>query len=105
MPDPAVDVHNDLYARLLAVASRFHTTVDIPGPFAAGDPAGVEAHNANGRAMLKLRDVANAYDVDPVVVISLPDVAHVGDTGHIADHVLHEDALQVLEAVVMPWEV
>lgn len=104
MADPAVDVHNDLHSRITYQAARYRTSVSITGPFAEGDPAHVDAHNKVCIALIRLRDVANGYDVDPVVTISLPDVAAVGDTGHIADHALIEAALDVIEGVTLPWE-
>jgi hypothetical protein len=101
----AVSAHNDLYERLIVLSTRYRTTVDIGGPFREGDPAGVEEHNRANIAMIALRDAANALPVDPVVVITLPDEAFPGDSGHVADHALMETALSVLEAVVLPWEV
>lgn len=104
MADPAVDVHNDLYSRILYQAARYRTSVSITGPFVAGDAAHVDAHNKVCIALIRLRDVANGYDVDPEVVLTLPDVAAVGDTGHITDHALIEAALTVIEGVELPWE-
>lgn len=101
----AVSKHNDLRAALIAQAARYRTGVDLSGPFTEGDPGHTEVHNEVGRAMLKLRDVANGYGVTPPVVINLPDVAKVGDTGHVADHALFDTALAVLQGVTLPWEV
>ncbi len=104
MADPAVDVHNDLYARILYQGARYRTTVTLTGPFAEGDPAHVDAHNKVCIALIRLRDAGNSAGTDPEIVITLPDVAAVGDTGHITDHALIESALQVIEAAVLPWE-
>jgi hypothetical protein len=104
MANPAIDKHNALYSALMGQAARYRTSVTLTGPVAEGDPGHTEIHNEIGRAMLKLRDVANGYAVTPPVVINLPDVAHVGDTGHVADHALFDTALAVLVAVRLPWE-
>jgi hypothetical protein len=101
--------HNDLAAALQVEAARYMTTIDMGGPFNLGDPAGVNEHNRVAIAMIHLRDVANGLDVDPVVSLTLPDEAHVGDTGHgtspsTGDHGLLNAALAVLQAVVLPWE-
>lgn len=105
MADPSVDVHNDLRARLLIQAQRYMSSVDIGGPFTENAPGHVNEHNKLCIAMIHLRDVGNSLGVDPEIVISLPDEAHVGDTGHVDDHDLIEAALVVLESAVMPWEV
>jgi hypothetical protein len=100
----AVSKHNDLRAALMAQAARYRTSVTLSGPFSEGDPAHTEVHNEIGRAFLHLRDVANGYGVTPPCVITLPDVAHVGDTGHITDHATFDTALTVIQAVELPWE-
>jgi hypothetical protein len=99
-----VSKHNALRSALETQAARFRTSVTLAGPFEEGDPGHTEAHNEIGRAFLKLRDVANGYGVTPPVVINLPDVAHVGDMGHVTDHALFDTALTVIEGVVLPWE-
>jgi hypothetical protein len=98
------DTHNALYYALLTLGGRYHVTVDIGGPFDVNSPAHTEEHNRIGRAMLALRDAANAAPVTPAVVLTLPDVALVGDTGHVTDHATLATALTVLQAVVLPWE-
>jgi hypothetical protein len=100
----AVSAHNDLRAALVNEAARYRTSVYLSGPFTEGDPGHTESHNEIGRAMLRLRDVANGYGVTPTVAITLPDVANVGDTGHLDDHDLFDTALAVLQAVELPWE-
>jgi hypothetical protein len=97
-------MHNTLRAALETQAARFRTSVELSGPFSEGDPGHTEAHNEIGRAFLKLRDVANGYGVTPPVVLTLPDVAHVGDMGHISDHALFATALTVIQSVTLPWE-
>lgn len=98
-----VSAHNALAIALAAEATRYGYVIDIDGPFTEGDPAHVAAHNRVCIAMIELRDYANnVLNVDPTVVISLPDEAFPGDTGHVADHVLIAAALAVLQAVTIP---
>jgi hypothetical protein len=99
-----VTVHNDLHDRIMVLGARYHVTVDIGGPFTEGDPAHVEEHNRVNRAMIDLMDAGNAAGVTPEIAISLPGSRIVGDTGHIIDHGLMDAALDVLEAVELPWE-
>lgn len=95
--------HNDLADALLAEAARFRTTIDIGSDFELGDPAHVVEHNRLCIAMIHLDEVAQeTYDLDPIG-LTLPDAAAVGDTGHIADHALLEDALALIQAVELPW--
>jgi hypothetical protein len=101
----AVSAHNNIYDRLIALSARYHTSVHIGGPFREGDPAHVNEHNRANVAMIHLRDAGNAAGVTPTIAITLPDSAGVGATGHIADHVLMDAALDVLESVTLPWEV
>lgn len=104
MPDPSVDVHNDLRARTLTQAGRYMTTVNIGGPFVENAPDHVNEHNKLCIALIHLMNVGNDHGAEPYIAISLPDEAHVGDTGHVSDHALIETALQVIEAAVLPWE-
>ena len=95
--------HNDLRTRLLSEASRHYTSVDIGGAHTIGDAAHVNEHTQLCIGLIKLA----AVEVDTFSLadpgLTLPDVANVGDTGHITDHALIEAALVIIEGVTLPW--
>jgi len=97
----AVSMHNDLMVALGIEGDRFGIGLDLGGPFSEGDAGHVEDHNRICRALLDLRNRGNALGATPHIVITLPDLAYVGDNGHLGDHSAIAAALAVIQAAVI----
>ncbi len=91
--DPGhIAAHNVLREHVLAEAARFGLTPPtLAGPFTGGEPDHIGAHNALVSA---IQDVATAGGI----TVTLPDLAKLGDSGHVADHDAMRAALAVIQA-------
>lgn len=99
--DPGhIKAHNDLRAAVLTEAARFGVTLPhLAGPFVGNEPDHIGVHNTIAHAIRAIA-TAGGIDIDAdfaAIGESFPDVAHLGDPGHPADHNALVDAVELIQ--------